>query len=105
MPPFVGLTGPGGVALAIARPSVVSELFLTKNKYFDKHPNTARQLQRMTGDSILFEPSTLRWQQKRKALSSALYKDKLKDMIELMKKVTIETIQGRWSNAQEIDIV
>ncbi len=59
----------------------------------------------MTGDSILFEPSTLRWQQKRKALSSALYKDKLKDMIELMKKVTIETIQGRWSNAQEIDIV
>lgn len=107
VPPFVGLTGPEGVALAVARPSVVAELFLTKNKYFDKHPKTARELKRMTGDSILFEPSSLRWQQKRKALSSALYKDKLKDMIELMKQVTISTIQGRWSNAEgsEIDIV
>jgi cytochrome P450 len=89
VPSFVAVTGPGGVALAVARPSVVAELFLTKNKYFDKHPITAKQMQRMTGESILFEPSNLRWQMKRKALSSALYKDKLKDMIELMKQVTI----------------
>jgi len=103
----VAVTGPGGVALVVSRPSVVAELFLTKNKYFDKHPITAKQMQRMTGESILFEPSNLRWQQKRKALSSALYKDKLKDMIELMKQVTISTIQGRWANADrdEIDIV
>lgn len=89
VPPFVAVTGPAGVALAVARPSVVAELFVNKNKYFDKHPTTARQLQRMTGDSILFAPSDLKWQQKRKALSAALYKDKLKDMIELMKQVTI----------------
>ena len=42
VPPFVGVTGPIGVALAVARPSVVAELFLTKNKYFDKHPSTAK---------------------------------------------------------------
>lgn len=43
----------------------------------------------MTGDSILFAQSDLMWQQKRKALSAALYKEKLKEMIELMKQVTI----------------
>ena len=61
----------------------------------------------MTGDSILFAQSDLVWQQKRKALSAALYKDKLKDMIEKMKLVTIQTIRDRWSLADknEIDIV
>jgi hypothetical protein len=43
----------------------------------------------MTGDSILFAPSDIMWQKKRKALSAALYKDKLKGMIESMKQVTI----------------
>jgi hypothetical protein len=61
----------------------------------------------MTGDSILWAQSDLVWQQKRKALSAALYKDKLKGMIEQMKFVTIQTIRDRWSMAEknEIDIV
>lgn len=61
----------------------------------------------MTGDSILFAPSNLMWQQKRKALSAALYKDKLKEMIESIKKVTIDTIRNRWSDSENnvIDIV
>jgi hypothetical protein len=41
VPPFVAITGPRGVSLSVARPEVVQELFLTKNKYFDKHPFTA----------------------------------------------------------------
>jgi len=62
---------------------------LTKNKYFDKHPWLASMLERMAGDSILFAPSDIMWQNKRKALSAALYKEKLKDMIESIKQVTI----------------
>ncbi len=41
VPPFVAITGPLGVALAVGRPEAVQELFLSKNKYFDKHPTTA----------------------------------------------------------------
>ncbi len=41
VPPFVAITGPQGVILSVARPEVVQELLLTKNKYFDKHPNLA----------------------------------------------------------------
>ena len=39
----------------------------------------------MIGDSILFAKSDILWQQKRKALSAALYKDKLRVMMEIMK--------------------
>jgi hypothetical protein len=38
-------------------------------------------------------------------LSAALYKEKLKDMIEMMKEVTIEKIQSKWMEAGKIDIV
>jgi cytochrome P450 len=57
------------------------------------------------GDSILFSQSDLKWQQKRKALSAALYKEKLKDMINMMKEITIETIKDNWMKAESIDIV
>lgn len=85
VPTFVGVAGQQGVGLIVARPEAVQELFLTKNKYFDKHPKSSMTSQRMIGDSILFAQSDLMWQQKRKALSAALYKDKLKDMIEVIK--------------------
>ena len=47
----------------------------------------------------------MKWQQKRKALSAALYKDKLKDMITMMKEITMETIRENWMKAETIDIV
>jgi hypothetical protein len=59
---MVGLSGPTGVALIIGRPEAAEELFLTKNKYFDKHPRSSQQFQRVIGDSILFSPSDMKWQ-------------------------------------------
>lgn len=53
----------------------------------------------MTGDSILFAKSDLQWQQKRKALSAALYKDKLRVMLDMMKEVTIDMIRNKWMRA------
>ena len=61
----------------------------------------------MIGDSILFAKSDLLWHQKRKALSAALYKDKLRVMMEIIKDKTIGTIRNKWMKANngEIDIV
>jgi len=57
------------------------------------------------GDSILFSQSDIKWQQKRKALSAALYKEKLKDMIQMMKDITIDKIEKRWMKNEKMDIV
>ncbi len=91
----------------INSPEIAEELFLTKNKYFDKHDKAARLFQRFMGDTILFAKSDLKWQQKRKSLSAALYKDKLRAMVEMMKKSTIEIIRNKWMKANDgiIDIV
>ena len=59
----------------------------------------------MIGDSILFSQSDIKWQQKRKALSAALYKEKLKDMIQMMKDITIDKIEKRWMKNEKMDIV
>ncbi len=40
IPPIVGLVFGTTVCLVINDPEVNQELFLTKNKYFDKHPKT-----------------------------------------------------------------
>jgi cytochrome P450 len=82
------------VALFVNRPEANEELFLTKNKYFDKHSRSAAFSKKLIGDSILFAKSDLLWQQKRKALSAALYKDKLRVMIDMIKEVTIDMIRN-----------
>jgi cytochrome P450 len=107
VPPIVGLVLGSKVALIVNRPEPCEELFLTKNKYFDKHPNSAEFLKRMIGNSILFAKSDIHWQQKRKSLSAALYKEKLRAMVDMMKDVTIHMIREKWMKAdkQHIDIV
>ncbi len=89
----------------VNRPEPAEELFVTKNKYFDKHPRSAKLLSRLTGDSILFAKSDILWQQKRKSLSAALYKEKLRCMIETIKDVTIDMIDKKWMKCDKIDIV
>ena len=41
VPPIVGMVFGSTVTLVVNRPEPAEELFLTKNKYFDKHPRTA----------------------------------------------------------------
>ena len=38
LPPFVGVAFSRNVSLFINDPEIIQELFVTKNKYFDKHP-------------------------------------------------------------------
>jgi cytochrome P450 len=49
------------ICLIVNRPEPAEEVFLTKNKYFDKHPKTGELFKRTAGDSIVFARSDLLW--------------------------------------------
>jgi hypothetical protein len=61
VPPIVGLVLGSSVALVVNRPEPCEELFLTKNKYFDKHPAFEYAFKRFIGNSILFAKSDIHW--------------------------------------------
>jgi cytochrome P450 len=56
---------------------MINDLFVVKNKYFDKEPYTYKLLYPLFGDGIVFSPSTEEWSMRRKAMASAFYKEKL----------------------------
>ncbi len=107
IPPIVGFSLGTTVTLMINTPEIAEELFLTKNKYFEKHQRGANLFSRLLGDSILFSKSDLKWQQKRKSLGAALYKDKLRAMVDMMKNSTTEILRNNWMKVEDgkIDIV
>ena len=61
VPPNVGLVLGSSVALVVNRPEACEELFLKKNKYFDKHPGFEYAFKRFIGNSILFAKSDIHW--------------------------------------------
>jgi cytochrome P450 len=62
---------------------IVEQLYTTHNEYFDKHPIIQNLTLKLTGRSILFEESTANWRLRRKGLSPAFYKGKLKGLIRI----------------------
>ena len=74
-----------GAGVTISDPSVVAELYTTKNKYFDKHPLIKDMSYCLTGESILFAETTQDWKDTRKALSPAFYKGKLENLTDCAK--------------------
>ena len=61
VPDMVGLALSTNICLIVNRPEPAEEIFLTKNKYFDKHPTTGQLFKRVAGDSIVFARSDLLW--------------------------------------------
>lgn len=68
-PSLTGLLFSYKVVLIVNKSDVISELFLTKNRFFDKHMNSGHLLKSVIGDSILFARSDEMWQKKRKSVS------------------------------------
>jgi hypothetical protein len=62
VPEMVGMVLGTRVALTINSPEIAAEVFVAKNKYYDKHPKTADIVSRLLGDSILFAKSDMKWQ-------------------------------------------
>ena len=78
--------------LCISDVKVVEAMYTTKNKYFDKHPLTKDLSQCLTGDSILFAPTSENWRSSRKAISPAFYKGKLEKLVEIAKEAIDKTM-------------
>lgn len=68
-PSIAGVLFSYKVCLIVNKPDVINDLFLTKNKFFDKHYSAGHLLKSVIGDSVLFARSDLQWQHKRKSLS------------------------------------
>ena len=54
LPPFVGVAFSKNVSLFINDPEIIQELFVTKNKYFDKHDFLAKSFLPLVGNTMLF---------------------------------------------------
>ena len=69
----------------IRDPNILHELYVTKNKYFDKFERSKRILRTLMGSTLLFENSNELWAKKRKTVTQALYKEKLIKYFDLIK--------------------
>ena len=65
----------------IQDPEMVNELYVAKNKYFDKSDKFYRIWHMLFGESILMTKSNELWAVKRKHISTAFYKDKMFGML------------------------
>ena len=66
-------------------PELLNDLYVTKNKYFDKHTLGYSLFYPIMGDAILMAKSTEDWMKRRKVLSTAFYKEKLIGMMNIVK--------------------
>ena len=74
---------------------MVNELYITKNKYFEKEDKLKKVFLQFFGNSILFDKSNELWATKRKHLSSAFYKDKMTGMLQMIIAITSKRV-GEW---------
>lgn len=74
---------------------MVNELYITKNKYFDKSPKQYNIFNFLVGEALIFLPSNSHWSQRRHTLSSHFYKDKLIKMLHLVMEITQSRVQ-KW---------
>ena len=64
---------------------ILTDIYVSKNKYFDKDPISRLIFGSIFGESIVLAASDELWAKKRKILSSAFYKDKLIKMTEVIR--------------------
>jgi len=73
-------------AVTFSDPALVNEIFVTKNKYFEKHPLSRTRVANMVGNTLILTEGNEQWAQRRKSMSVAFYKEKLNGMLRLIIK-------------------
>ena len=71
--------------ISVRCPEMLQDLYVQKNKFFDKQRLLKDILYPLVGDSVLLAKSDTEWQTRRKSLSQAFYKDKLIRMVDIVK--------------------
>jgi len=95
LPPlFLDMRHPKGI-LVVTGPQYVDELYIGKNKYFDKDEKERRVYYGWFGDSIFHAKSDHIWLEQRKHLAAAFYKEKMNLMLKIMIGVTNQRVQ-KW---------
>lgn len=93
----------------ITSPDLLNDLYLVKNKHFDKHIDVKRLSEPLLGNSLLFVEKSEMWNMHRKAMSASLYKDKLIKYTGIINQnVTkvIKEIEGRFvDTGVEMDLI
>ncbi|CDW71064.1 cytochrome p450 [Stylonychia lemnae] len=103
-PIYTGMVFGKQMCIMINRHEPLQDLFISKNKFFDKNPFSANLLKQTLGDSHVFLKTNELWAKKRKVISASLYKQKLVQMVETMKDIASETMV-EWEKQGELDVV
>lgn len=77
--------------LVVSDHRYVDDLYLGKNKFFDKASKEGRVYNRWFGDSIFYASSGQAWQEQRKHVAAAFYRDKM----QLLLKATMTVANDR----------
>ena len=89
-PEVVGIMMQGQALLVLNTPQPFTDLYVQKNKYFEKDPIGRILFKPFFGDSLAFVAGDESWSHKRKAMSSAFYKEKLIKMTEVVRDVVTD---------------
>ena len=91
-PDIVGAMMQSQAIVVLNSARVMTDVYLTKNKYFDKDPMSQVLFGSLFGESIVLAAGDELWNRKRKVLSSAFYKEKLVKMTEQIRAIVAEKI-------------
>lgn len=91
-PVFLDMRDPNGI-IVITDPAYVDELYLAKNKFFDKAQKEKRIYYDWFGESIFNAKSDHDWLERRKHLAAAFYKDKINLMLKSIIHIANDKVQ------------
>ena len=110
LPPVAGMWLFGTPSLIFNRVSALDEIFVTKNKFHTKHENERAYSQPLLYNNIVsMDTADPQYKKKRKVLSGAFFKNKIRAMMHIVKSTSItlfkqlqdEAVDGK----TEVDLV
>jgi cytochrome P450 len=83
--------------LVISDPDIIEELYVTKNKFFDKNIRLENQFKCLFGAGTVFSKSNELQAEKRKHLSVAFYRERMVKMLNMLTSMTESKVK-QWTS-------